>query len=272
MTGASRDRSALGGRRAATTRARRGSTAARLADAGAASRKRGETPSRVGGAALSRSRQDYLKALYALGLEGPSVTTSSLAERLGVSAPSVTNMLGRLADEDLVRHAPRAGARLTARGRTQALALIRRHRILETFLVRVLGLDWSDVHEDAEVLEHHVSDRVLEALDRLVGHPAEDPHGHAIPDRDGHMPRRALVPLAELGRGASGTVRELRDRDRPRMARWKEAGLVPGATVRVAEVRRLDDVMELDVDGRRLVTGSEGVDGVLVERAEGDRS
>jgi DtxR family Mn-dependent transcriptional regulator len=230
------------------------------------------TRPRRAAATLSRSRQDYLQALFALGPEGQSVTTSALAARLGVSAPSVTNMLGRLAAEALVRHAPRAGARLTPRGRTQALALIRRHRILETFLVRVLGLDWSDVHEDAEVLEHHVSDRVLEALDRLVGHPLEDPHGHSIPDRDGRMPHRALVPLAELGRGAQGTVRELRDRDRPRMARWKEAGLVPGATVRVAEVRALDDVLELDVDGRRLVTGSEGVDGVLVERAEGDRS
>ena len=218
---------------------------------------------------LSRSRQDYLKALYTLSSEGDRVATSRLAERLRVSAPSVTNMLGRLARERLVLHTPRAGAALTPEGRRQALALIRRHRILETFLVRVLGLDWSDVHEDAEVLEHHVSDRVLEALDRLVGHPAEDPHGHAIPDRTGRMPRRALVPLAQLARGARGVVRELRDRDRPRMKRWKEAGLVPGASVRVNDVRALDDVLELDVDGRRLVTGSEGVDGVLVERAGG---
>jgi DtxR family Mn-dependent transcriptional regulator len=214
---------------------------------------------------LSRSRQDYLKALYALAPEGESVPTSHLARRLGVSAPSVTAMLGRLTAERLVSHTPRAGARLTASGRRAALEMVRRHRILETFLVRVLGLDWAEVHEDAEVLEHHISDRVLEAIDRLTGHPSEDPHGHPIPDAHGRLAQRALTPLAELPSGATATVRELRDADPPRMARWKEVGLVPGAEVRVREVRALDDVFELDVAGRRLVTGSEGLDGVLVQ-------
>lgn len=218
---------------------------------------------------LTRSKQDYLKALYALDPEGHSVPTSRLAHQLGVSAPSVTAMLGRLSAERLVAHAPRAGARLTARGRREALEIVRRHRILETFLVQVLGLDWSEVHEDAEVLEHHISDRVLEAIDRLVGHPDEDPHGHPIPDARGRMARRALIPLATLARGARATVREIRDADVRRMARWKEVGLVPGADVRVRDVRALEDVFELDVSGRRLVTGSEGLDGVLVQVRKG---
>ncbi len=220
---------------------------------------------------LSRSRQDYLKSLYALAPEGGAVTTSRLAERLGVSPPSVTNMLGKLAHERLVAYAPRAGARLTPSGRRQALALLRRHRILETFLVRVLGFDWAEVHADAEILEHHVSDRVLEALDRLVGHPAEDPHGHAIPDRRGRMPRRSLRPLAELAAGARATVREIRSHDGPRMARWKEAGLVPGARVGVREVRPLDGVVELEIGGRRVVVGREALRDVLVERPGGGR-
>ncbi len=215
--------------------------------------------------ALSRSRQDYLKALYALDRHDEPVPTSHLAARLGVSAPSVTNMLTRLAAERLVRHAPRAGARLTARGRREALEMVRRHRILETFLVNVLGLDWSEVHADAEVLEHHISPRVLEAIDRLVGHPHEDPHGHPIPDREGRMRRRALLPLAGLARGRRAVVREIRDADGGRMARWKSAGLVPGARVRMREVRPLDDVFELEVGRRRLVTGSEGLEGVMVE-------
>jgi DtxR family Mn-dependent transcriptional regulator len=142
---------------------------------------------------------------------------------------------------------------------------VRRHRILETFLVRVLGLDWSLVHEDAEVLEHHISDRVLGAIDRLVGHPAEDPHGHPIPDAHGRMRRRSLRPLVSLARGTRATVREIEDADERRMARWKEVGLVPGAHVRVREVRSMDDVFEIDVEGKRLVTGSEGLEGVLVE-------
>jgi DtxR family transcriptional regulator, Mn-dependent transcriptional regulator len=214
---------------------------------------------------LTRSRQDYLKALYVLDDGGAAVPTSALAAQLGVSAPSVTNMLARLATERLVRHTPRAGARLTARGRREALAMVRRHRILETFLVRVLGLDWSEVHADAEVLEHAISPRVLDAIDRLVGHPHEDPHGHPIPDREGRMRRRALMPLAGLARGSRAVVREIRDADGRRMARWKAAGLVPGARVWMREVRSLDDVFELDVAGRRLVTGSEGLEGVMVE-------
>src|SRR5262247_101231 len=164
-------------------------------------------------ATLSRSQQDYLKALYALAPAGDPVPPSRLAAQLAVSAPSVTNMLARLADERLVSHSPRAGARLTARGRREALTMVRRHRILETFLVRVLGLDWSEVHEDAEVLEHHVSDRVLEALDRLVGHPEEDPHGHPIPDGSGHIRPRRLMPLSGLASGERAVVREIRDAD-----------------------------------------------------------
>lgn len=220
-------------------------------------------------ARLSRSRQDYLKALYALAPAGELVPTSRLAAQLAVSAPSVTNMLGRLAEEKLVWHRPRAGARLTPRGRREAIEIVRRHRILETFLVSVLGLDWSEVHSDAEVLEHHISDRVLQAIDRLVGHPHEDPHGHPIPDRHGRVRRRMLIPLAGLVRGARAVVREIRDADVPRMTRWKRVGLVPGAEVRVREVRRLEDVYELEVAGHRLVTGSEGLDGVLVERRKG---
>jgi DtxR family Mn-dependent transcriptional regulator len=219
---------------------------------------------------LSRSKQDYLKALYSLGPAREAVPPSRLAAHLGVSAPSVTNMLGHLSAERLVTHAPRAGARLTELGRRRALEIVRRHRILETFLVRVLGIDWSEVHADAEVLEHHVSDRVLEAIDRLMGHPQEDPHGHPIPDARGRVRRRPLVPLATLRRGAAATVREIRDVDERRMARWKETGLVPGAKVRVRDVRAVDDVFELDVEGRRLVTGSEGLEGVLVETRRGE--
>ena len=215
--------------------------------------------------ALSRSRQDYLKAIYALAHEGAAVTTSSLAEQLGVSAPSVTSMLGKLARARLVTHTPRAGARLTVSGRREAIAMVRRHRILETFLVRVLGLDWSDVHEDAEILEHHISPRVLDAIDRLVGHPGEDPHGHPIPDRHGHVRRRRLVPIAALAAGERATVREIRDADVRRMTRWKEAGLVPGSRVRMRAVRAVDGVFEIEVAGERLVSSAPGLEGVMVE-------
>jgi len=213
----------------------------------------------------TRARQDYVKALFSLGGEGEVISTSQLAARLAVSMPSATNMLRRLAKDGLVVLAPGTGARLSAAGRRMALDLVRRHRILETFLQRVLGLDWSEVHEDAEVLEHHISDRVLDAIDRLVGHPSEDPHGHVIPDREGRMRKRSLAPLTSLAAGVRATVREIRDDDRARMAHWKKSGLIPGAEVRMHEVRGVEDIFEIEVAGRRMLSGSEGLEGVLVE-------
>lgn len=214
---------------------------------------------------LSRSRQDYLKALYTLGGAERVVQTQHVARQLGVRPPSATLMLRQLARLKLVVLDPGVGAGLSADGQRQALELVRRHRILETFLVQVLGLDWAECHEDAEVLEHHVSDRVLEAIDRLIGHPDYDPHGHPIPDRRGRIRRRALKPLATLETGTSAVVREIRDADRRRLNHWKQVGLVPGAAVRMREVKPLEDVYELEVGGRSWVTGSEGLDGVLVE-------
>lgn len=215
---------------------------------------------------LTRSREDYVKALFDLAPAAP-VAVSALARHLGVSAPSVTNMLARLADEGLVALAHRGAGRLTAEGEREALRMVRRHRILETFLVRVLGLDWVDVHEDAEELEHHVSDRVLDAIDRHMAHPTEDPHGHPIPDARGRLRRRVLLPIQALPEGARARVREIPDRDQRRMARWKRAGLVPGAAVRMKHADLEDDVFELDVEGRRLVVGHEALEGVLVEPA-----
>jgi DtxR family Mn-dependent transcriptional regulator len=215
---------------------------------------------------LTRSRQDYLKALFALSPTGEAVPTSRLAVHLGVKPPSVTNMVAQLAAVGLVSHAPRAGARLTVRGRREALNIVRRHRILEAFLVGVLALDLADVHEDAEVLEHHVSDRLLEAIDRFLKRPTEDPHGHPIPDAKGRLAKRALLPLAALAKGARAKVREIDDEDAARLARWREIGLVPGAAVLVRDVRPLDGVVELEVTGRRHVTSISSLDGILVQR------
>lgn len=215
--------------------------------------------------AVSRSRENYLKAMLQLGA-GQAVSGSALSRHLGVSAPSVSNMLARLAEEKLVESGPRGAARLTPAGERAALLVLRRHRLLETFLVRVLELDWSDVHEDAEELEHHVSDRVLDALDRFMEHPTEDPHGHPIPDRHGRVAQRRLAPLAALPAGARALVREVRGGGvRGRLARWKRSGLVPGAKVRMVEANDADGVFTIEIGGRRMVSGREGLDGVMIE-------
>jgi len=229
-------------------------------------------PDARSGLKVSRSRQNYLKALLQLGV-GSAVSVSALARHLRVSAPSVTNMLARLAEERLVELGSRGAARLTAAGERAASLVLRRHRLLETFLERVLDLDWSEVHEDAEELEHHVSDRVVDALDRFMGRPSEDPHGHPIPDRHGRLARRALTPLAALPVGSRARVREVRGgEDGARLRRWKRSGLVPGAHVRMLESHPDEGVFTLEIGGRRLVSGREGLEGVMIERAPRGRS
>src|SRR5262249_25998845 len=219
-----------------------------------------------GRAPVSRSRQNFLKALLQLGAGG-AVPVGALARHLGVSAPSVTNMLARLEQERLVELGPRGAARLTGPGERAALLVLRRHRLLETFLARVLELDWSDVHEDAEELEHHVSERVMDAIERFLGHPTEDPRGHPSPDPAGRLARRALSPLAALPQGSRARVCEVRGgADPARLVRWKRSGLVPGAHVRMLESHPDEGVFTLEIAGRRVVSGREGLDGVMIER------
>ena len=157
--------------------------------------------------------QDYLKTIWTTQEWSPErVSTKLLAERLGVSASTVSESVRRLADQGLVDHEKYGGVTLTEAGRAAALAMVRRHRLLETFLVSELGYGWDEVHDEAEVLEHAVSDRLLDALDDRLGRPARDPHGDPIPDRDGLVLRPDAVPLAGIAGGAA-TVARVDDRD-----------------------------------------------------------
>lgn len=213
------------------------------------------------------AREDYLKAIFHLGRDGGRVQTTSLARHLGVRNPSVTSMLKRLAADGLIDYAPGRGALLTETGHLATMRVVRRHRLLETFLVEMLHLDWSEVHAEAEVLEHHLSPRMVEAIDRVLDNPSEDPHGHPIPDAKGRLRTRKLLALAELGAGERGTVREVRTDAVERLQRWKELGLVPGAKVVVKKRQDLEDVLYIETESREFATGSEGVRGVFVERS-----
>jgi DtxR family Mn-dependent transcriptional regulator len=215
---------------------------------------------------LSPAREDYLKALYHLQGDSRRVPTSELARSLEVKKPSITAMLRRLRDDGLVAWEPRGGARLTRRGRAATMRVLRRHRLVETFLVQVLGLDWSEVHEEAEVLEHHLSDRMVEAIDRVLGHPTEDPHGSPIPSMNGTLAARDLVPLASLGTGEAAIVRKVDGRHPGRLLRWKELGLVPGARMEMGERSDMEEIFHVRIDGVEVVTGKPGVEGVWVER------
>ena len=158
--------------------------------------------------------EDYLKAIYAhTEWQDRPITSGALAARLGLAASSVTEMVKKLAAAGLVEHEPYGAIELSAAGRATALAIIRRHRLVETWLVTELGYRWDEVHDEAEVLEHAVSDRLLDALDERLGRPVRDPHGDPIPTADGRVHRPAAVLLAELARGGTGVVARVDDRD-----------------------------------------------------------
>ena len=182
--------------------------------------------------AITAAMEDYLKAVYRLG-EGGSVATQHLADELGVAASSATNMAKRLHDLGLLNHAPYHGVTLTPEGRQAALGVVRRHRLLETYLAKAVGLGWDEVHDEAERLEHHLSGRLEARLDSLLGFPATDPHGDPIP-RDG----ATLAPgptLLQTPAGAEGTVSRVSDRDPEKLRYLGALGIVPGARVTVLE-------------------------------------
>jgi DtxR family transcriptional regulator, Mn-dependent transcriptional regulator len=217
----------------------------------------------------SRAVQDYLKAIHALNGADSRVLPHKIAERLGVRAPSVTGMLKRLAEAGWIDYHPQAGtgAQLTAAGVAEARRVIRRHRLVELFLTRVLGLDWSVVDEEAEALEHAISPRLEQAIAAHLGEPLEDPHGHPIPTREGAMPRRELKSLDTFAAGQRIIIREVKDDSPERLRRWQALGLVPGVTVLFLRHQPLDDLYELQIGDRVVPLGSEGLVGLLGEPA-----
>jgi DtxR family transcriptional regulator, Mn-dependent transcriptional regulator len=209
--------------------------------------------------------QDYLKAIHSLGGAEEMVSPLAMADRLGVRAPSVTGMLKRLAEAGWIYYEPGCGARLTAAGVAEARRVIRRHRLVELFLTRVLGLDWSEVDAEAEALEHAISPRLEQALAAHLGEPLEDPHGHPIPTREGKLAQRRLQPLAQFRAGQRVVIREATDEDPERLRRWRALGLTPGATVEIVSYQPLDDLFELRTVERTVPMGSEGLKGLLGE-------
>ncbi|WP_298456662.1 metal-dependent transcriptional regulator [uncultured Cellulomonas sp.] len=185
--------------------------------------------------ALTPVAQDYLKVVWAAGEWSTApVTTKRLAERLGVGAPTVSETVRRLCDQGLLAHARYGAVELTAAGRAHAVAMVRRHRLIETFLVRELGYGWDEVHDEAEVLEHAVSDLLVERLDERLGHPVRDPHGDPIPTAAGHVPALAAQPLRDVPAGR-WVVARISDADPALLRSFTALGIV------------VDAVLDLDV-------------------------
>lgn len=217
----------------------------------------------------TRAVQDYLKAIHRLGGAEATVSPVDIAARLNVRAPSVTGMLKRLAEGGWISYESGRGARLTELGIAEARRVVRRHRLVELFLAKVLGLDWSEVDAEAEALEHAISPRLEQAIAAHLGEPLEDPHGHPIPTREGQLTQRQLQPLSSFKAGERVCIREAQDDNPARLRRWQELGLVPGTVVTIRSYEDLDSLYELEVGARRLSLGREGLTGLLGELAAG---
>ena len=213
----------------------------------------------------SEAVQDYLKAIHRLGGADQVVSPAEIAALLGVKAPSVTGMLRRLAEAGWIEYAPGDGAKLAEPGFREARRVIRRHRLIELFLTQVLHLDWSEVDTEAEALEHSVSPRLEQAIADYLGEPLEDPHGHIIPSATGEMPQRNLSRLCEFRSGQTAVIREVQDDNPARLRHWRDHGLVPGARVKILSFQPLDDIFEVEVGGKLIRLGSEGLAGLRGE-------
>lgn len=182
---------------------------------------------------LSRSVEDYLKAIYALSEQGEAASTSAIAEVLAVQPASVTGMVKRLAESKLLEHVPYRGVRLTEQGVREALKVLRRHRLIETYLCERLGYTWEDVDEEAERLEHAASDKLVEQMARALHFPSHDPHGAPIPTPSGEIEATDFATLADAPSGAELQIRAVRDEDPEELRSLEAVGLTPGTRLLV---------------------------------------
>lgn len=211
--------------------------------------------------------EDYLKAIYkASRVDGDAASTSAVADALGVSAASVSGMLRRLSERGLVSYERYYGARLTEAGRTAALGTIRRHRILESFLVEMLGYSWDSVHEEAERLEHAASEELVDRMATALGDPAVDPHGAPIPEAGVDFRERQWPGLGELEVGEAAVVRQVSDESPEALRHLAELQLRPGTGLTVIDRAPLDGPLTVRIGDAERVLGRAVCDLVRVER------
>jgi DtxR family Mn-dependent transcriptional regulator len=208
------------------------------------------------GGANTEAVEDYAKTIYALAArESGPVGTSALATMLGVSPGTVTSMLKRMAEGGLVAYEPYHGVRLTAAGERVALEVIRHHRLLESYLAEALGMPWDQVHAEAEVLEHYISEDLERRIAEKLGDPIRDPHGDPIPSAELDIPDQATLPLTELKPGDAATFERVSDRD-PEMLRYLgERGIQPGVALVIRSREPFEGPLFVEVAGAEHVLG-----------------
>lgn len=205
---------------------------------------------------LTRSVEDYLKAIYRLSRDGTSASTSQIAQTLDLAPPSVSGMVKRLSEQGLIEHVPYKGVVLTTEGRRAALRMVRRHRLIETYLVEFLGYTWDEVHDEAERLEHAVSDQLVHRMAVALGNPRFDPHGDPIPEPDGSMIELVYTPLTDIPVGETAVVQRVDTGEADRLRYIAEAGLVPGTEVKVLDHQPFNGPVSIRARGHERVIGN----------------
>lgn len=215
---------------------------------------------------LTISIQDYLKHIYELTDSGQVASTTALARKLKVSAPSVTGMVQKLASAEpaLVEYQKHQGVTLTKEGKKAALEVIRHHRLLEAWLVRTLGYSWDEVHEEAERLEHVISEDFERRIAAAMGHPLRDPHGELIPTADLKMPLEESTPLSALRPNQTGSIQCVKAADTDLLRHFESLGLVPGARIEVREYSPYDHNLTVKIGGKTSVLGTNITSRILV--------
>ncbi len=206
---------------------------------------------------LTRATKDYLKAIYALSADGLPASTNDLAQRLNIKAASVTGMLKRLAQTSppLVDYRKHRGVTLTSAGERAALEIIRHHRLLETYLHESLGFSWDEVHEEAERLEHAISEKFEARIDKILGHPTHDPHGEPIPDLNLVMPQEASTRLSTLRPPQEATIERVNAEDGNLLRYLQEKSLVPGSKLKIRAHSPFDGNITLEINGEEMILG-----------------
>ncbi|MBA3890070.1 MAG: metal-dependent transcriptional regulator [Gemmatimonadaceae bacterium] len=215
---------------------------------------------------LSAPVEDYLKAIYELEQSGAAAGTNELAARLHIAPASVSGMVRRLADQELIAHERYKGARLTDAGRRAALRTIRRHRVIETYLTQALGYPWDLVHDEAERLEHACSDELVDRMAAAIGEPEHDPHGAPIPTREGTVDERRFSSIADLQVGDEALVRRVSDENGERLRYLAELGIVPGVQLTLIDRAPFEGPITVAIGAAHQVIGTSLATEVLVER------
>lgn len=220
-------------------------------------------------ATVTHAMEDYLKAIYELAQDRSVVTTSQVAARMQVRPASATGMLKTLAELHLVTHTRYHGVTLTPAGERIALEILRHHRLLERYLVEALGFGWDEVHDEADRLEHVISEKFEAQIASLLGHPTTDPHGAPIPDLDGTMPLQSTLSLAQTHAGVLYRVTRVRgDNDGARLVYLASLGILPGATVRVDTIAPFEGPLSLTVASQHCALDRRMADLIIVERVD----